>query len=1220
MSYSGSVLGQVLTQPGYLSVSFSNGATLAGVDALLEAVAFQATGGGGYSRAVGFYVTDGAGLPSSLPVYASVSVAPGAPSILNLGGDGLATTAGTAAVRLDQGVSASVSDPNLLANGISGGSLTVSIAGNAAAGDQLGLLNLGGIAVSGSTVDWFGSPIGTLSGGSSGSPLVLTFTSVSSGAGTAAVAGAIEAVDFLATSAGAGPRTVQFALSDGLGGGSGTAAVTVTVGAAPIAPSILNLSGDALVTTAGAAAARLDQGTSASVSDPNGLIGFTGGNLVVSISGNAASGDQLGVLSLGGIAVSGSTVYSGGNPIGPLSGGVSGAPLVVSFTSYGANIAVVGNLIDAIDFQATSAGAGPRTVTFAVSDGSGAPAGTAATLVTVAAAPVAPSILNLGGDVLSTTLGAAPAVIDQGTGATVSDAGNPSNVGGGTLTVIDSSYVTGDQLSIATVGGISVSGGTVSYSGSVLGQVLTQPGYLSVSFSNGATLAGVDALLEAVAFQATGGGGYSRAVGFYVTDGAGLPSSLPVYASVSVAPGAPSILNLGGDGLATTAGTAAVRLDQGVSASVSDPNLLANGISGGSLTVSIAGNAAAGDQLGLLNLGGIAVSGSTVDWFGSPIGTLSGGSSGSPLVLTFTSVSSGAGTAAVAGAIEAVDFLATSAGAGPRTVQFALSDGLGGGSGTAAVTVTVGAAPVAPSILNLNGDVLSTTLGATAVIDQGTSASVGDPNNPANVSGGSVTVTLVGNATAGDQLSLASLNGIAVSGTTVDWLGAPIGQLSGGVSGVPLVVTFTSSGAGLQQMDLVLDAVAFSATSYGAGPRTVAVSVADGTGAVSSAAVTASVVLPAIEIDQFSGTYNLATINNGLEGVLLAGSGPTATTSQSVTLSGFNSAGPTSVTLTGAGYAPTAINSGVSLGIVVTGATLTGEFDTATLTLVAQGGSGVLVSGLTTPGIEALNLVSLPSGTTAVSPARPNYVQSITDADLTQLTISGSAPVSVAVGLPGSLSVISATAATAPVSIVGSLNSGAVSEAIYLGSGGGLAIGGAAGDSLVASGGTSVLVGGLGADTLTGGPGVTYFRYWDVDQSTAGTAPGVDRITDFASGRDWLAFARQGLGNGFFASAPAIGVSSPAVAGSQVYVALASGITTAAALDDIGVAGHTLVSGTVSTTGTLAAAIVTVTSGTLAGTYLFVNDSGASYSSATDMIINITGATAAPIASDFTFF
>src|SRR5260221_9457641 len=52
------------------------------------------------------------------------------------------------------------------------------------------------------------------------------------------------------------------------------------------------------------------------------------------------------------------------------------------------------------------------------------------TSVSVAAPPAIPTILNLGGDTLFTTVGAAAAVIDQGTAAHVSDAGNPSNIGG----------------------------------------------------------------------------------------------------------------------------------------------------------------------------------------------------------------------------------------------------------------------------------------------------------------------------------------------------------------------------------------------------------------------------------------------------------------------------------------------------------------------------------------------------------------------------------------------------------------------------------------------------------------------------------------------------------------------------------------------------------------------------------------------------------------------
>jgi hypothetical protein len=121
---------------------------------------------------------------------------------------------------------------------------------------------------------------------------------------------------------------------------------------------------------------------------------------------------------------------------------------------------------------------------------------------------------------------------------------------------------------------------------------------------------------------------------------------------------------------------------------------------GGSLTVSLAANGTSTDQLTIINQGSaagqIGVSGSNVTYGGTTIGTLTGGSNGTDLVITFNS---GAATAAAVQALARdIAFSNTSEvpSTATRTVSFTVADGDGGSnSGSAMVDVTaVNDAPV----------------------------------------------------------------------------------------------------------------------------------------------------------------------------------------------------------------------------------------------------------------------------------------------------------------------------------------------------------------------------------------------------------------------------------------------------------------------------------------------------------------------------------------------
>ncbi|HLQ47111.1 MAG TPA: hypothetical protein VK137_20375, partial [Planctomycetaceae bacterium] len=138
-----------------------------------------------------------------------------AATIGGLDGDSLEYSGGSAVV-IDQGTSASVTGTIAV-----GGTLTVSIAsGGDASEDVLSIRNegtgLGQIGVSGSNITYSGLPLGTFTGGTGGSDLVVTFNAIS----LVAIGDVLQNITYQNTDAVSpttGTRTVEFTINDGLG-------------------------------------------------------------------------------------------------------------------------------------------------------------------------------------------------------------------------------------------------------------------------------------------------------------------------------------------------------------------------------------------------------------------------------------------------------------------------------------------------------------------------------------------------------------------------------------------------------------------------------------------------------------------------------------------------------------------------------------------------------------------------------------------------------------------------------------------------------------------------------------------------------------------------------------------------------------------------------------------------------------------------------------------
>ncbi|MBK8278310.1 MAG: hypothetical protein IPK92_21450 [Nitrospira sp.] len=196
-----------------------------------------------------------------------------------------------------------------------------------------------------------------------------------------------------------------------------------------------------------------------------------------------------------------------------------------------------------------------------------------------------------------------------------------------------------------------------------------------------------------------------------------------VDVTVTAVNDAPTITSLSGDSRAYSEGAGAVVIESGnaVVADVDSTNLDA-----GTLTVSIpAGGDAAEDVLSIRHqgtgAGQIGVSGGTVTYGGTTIGTFTGGSGGSNLVITFNA---SATPTAVTALVRNITYQNTDTDApttGARTVRFVLSDGDGGTSPNYDTTVTVTNVNDAPVLAD-------TALALTVAEDAGVpSGTVGSP-------------------------------------------------------------------------------------------------------------------------------------------------------------------------------------------------------------------------------------------------------------------------------------------------------------------------------------------------------------------------------------------------------------------------------------------------------------------------------------------------------------
>ncbi|WP_293363464.1 Ig-like domain-containing protein, partial [Microcoleus sp. CAWBG52] len=147
------------------------------------------------------------------------------------------------------------------------------------------------------------------------------------------------------------------------------------------------------------------------------------------------------------------------------------------------------------------------------------------------------------------------------------------------------------------------------------------------------------------------------------------------------------------------------------------------------------------------------------------------------------------------------------------------------------------------------------------------------------------------------------------------------------------------------------------------------------------------------------------------------------------------------------------------------------------------------------------------------------------------------------------------------------------------------------GNTIAGNAANNTLNGGAGQDTLTGGTGADTFLF----QFGQSPVSGSDRITDLAIGSDKIDLLTQG---GAAMNAP----SSFSRAANSAATTLQNVVTQVFTDANGALAGNQAL-------GINSAALVTVTTASIAGTYLVINDGTAGFQAGNDLVINLTGST-----------
>jgi hypothetical protein len=247
---------------------------------------------------------------------------------------------------------------------------------------------------------------------------------------------------------------------------------------------------------------------------------------------------------------------------------------------------------------------------------------------------------------------------------------------------------------------------------------------------------------------------------------------------------------------------------------------------GGQITAQVTKNGTIDDRIEIRNQGvgpgQIGVSGNSVTYGGTTIGTFTGGTGTTALVI---SLNASATPTAAQALTRMIGFrvLGDNPSTLTRTITVSVSDG-DGGTVTKTKLVTIVAKPDAPRLFGTG--TIAYTHGDPAILLAATAA-VSDPDTPA-FNGGELNIRTVAGPSASNQLTTSSVSGnvVTVGGTVIGTL------ISDGANGNDFTVRFNSS-ATVALVQQLIRSIKFSRAT-GTGQVQYGITVSDGTGMTST--------------------------------------------------------------------------------------------------------------------------------------------------------------------------------------------------------------------------------------------------------------------------------------------------------------------------------------------------------------------------------------------------
>jgi len=643
---------------------------------------------------------------------------------------------GGAAVQIAPSVSIADIELDALNDGAgdySGAGLTITRDGGANGDDRFSIATGGALTVAGGpdgggTVSAVGNVIASIADTGNGE-LQISFANNGTIPTTALVTETLRAVQY-ANASDDPPATasLRWSFSDGNSGGSqGTGGVETVTGTTDITITPVN---DAPTLTAtasdptfieGGAAASLFSGTSIDTIEAGQTI--TGLSFTVT---NLTDGTDEKII------IDGTAFDLTDATSGPVAGGnvaisVTGSTATISLTGLSANAATAQTLIDGLayrnDSDAPTTGT-PRVVTLTqITDSGGTADGgqdttalAIASNVSLTAVNDAPVIGSVAGETSGVVAGTGPAAIGLLADATVSDV-DTTVFDGGFVQITQNTGTANGHFGLdgtgATSGGDGqfAEGESVAIGGTVIGTVATgQDGQagngLRVDLNTDATPARVEALLRALTYEAPSGlgeRGFTLAIDDGGADGGpnGDQSTATAAFTIEATPNPPVIAGFAG-AINYTEDSGLVRLNTALDAVVTDAD--SANFDGGELRLSVtANNVTAEDRLGIIEqAGAITLDGANVEAAGVAIGTVSGGTNGNDLVVSFNDEATPAAVTTLIRALGYENLDTATPTESARTLTLTIRDAAAGpGAATSAaadIAVTVIGANDAPEL------------------------------------------------------------------------------------------------------------------------------------------------------------------------------------------------------------------------------------------------------------------------------------------------------------------------------------------------------------------------------------------------------------------------------------------------------------------------------------------------------------------------------------------